>query len=150
VLAPLVLCLDLIWRLLLLRLKILSIKLLILLATVFLSPPCDACGSLKGKVFHATKENTELKQDVVYFTACLEKTVLSEKMIEEDMSGVEESATKSHIIWGLGLRDVRKRMRRVLLGLFLAPATIKKRKHSNQPKPTTHPIQSHHPTQREK
>jgi hypothetical protein len=40
----------------------------------------------------------------------------------------------------LGLRDVRKRMRRVLLSLFLALATIKKRKHSNQPKSTIHPI----------
>jgi hypothetical protein len=38
----------------------------------------------------------------------------------------------------------------VLLSLFLAPATIKKRKHSNQPKSITHPIQSHHSTQREK
>jgi hypothetical protein len=26
-----------------------------------LSPPCDACGSLKGKLFHASKENTELQ-----------------------------------------------------------------------------------------
>jgi hypothetical protein len=26
-----------------------------------LSPPCDTCGSLKGKLFHATKENTKLK-----------------------------------------------------------------------------------------
>jgi hypothetical protein len=26
-----------------------------------LSPPCDACGSLKGKLFHAIKENTELQ-----------------------------------------------------------------------------------------
>jgi hypothetical protein len=25
-----------------------------------LSPPCDACGSLKGKLFHAITENTEL------------------------------------------------------------------------------------------
>jgi hypothetical protein len=25
-----------------------------------LSPPCELCGSLKGKLFHATKENTEL------------------------------------------------------------------------------------------
>jgi hypothetical protein len=41
-------------------------------------------------------------------------------------------------------------MRRVLLSLFLASATIKKRKHSNQPKPITHPIQSHPSTQREK
>jgi hypothetical protein len=26
-----------------------------------LSSPCDACGSLKGKLFHAIKENTELQ-----------------------------------------------------------------------------------------
>jgi hypothetical protein len=26
-----------------------------------LSTPCKMCGSLKGKLFHATKENTELK-----------------------------------------------------------------------------------------
>jgi hypothetical protein len=46
-----------------------------------LSPPCDTCGSLKGKLFHATKENTELKQEAAYLTARLEKTILSEKMI---------------------------------------------------------------------
>jgi hypothetical protein len=38
-----------------------------------LSPPCDACGSLKGKLFHATKENTELQQEVAYLTARLQK-----------------------------------------------------------------------------
>jgi hypothetical protein len=27
-----------------------------------LSPPCELCDSLKGKLLHATKENTELKQ----------------------------------------------------------------------------------------
>jgi hypothetical protein len=26
-----------------------------------LSPPCEPCVSLKGKLFHATKENTELQ-----------------------------------------------------------------------------------------
>jgi hypothetical protein len=36
-----------------------------------LSPPCELCGSLKGKRFHATKENTELQQEVAYFTARL-------------------------------------------------------------------------------
>jgi hypothetical protein len=50
----------------------------------------------------------------------------------------------------VGLRDVGRKMRRVLINLFLALATIKKRKHSNQPKSITHPIQSHHSTQREK
>jgi hypothetical protein len=60
-----------------------------------LSPPCEACLSLKGKLFHTTKENIELQQEVAYLTARLEKTVLSEKMIEEDLSRIEESATKS-------------------------------------------------------
>jgi hypothetical protein len=31
---------------------------------IVLSPPCEMCGSLKGKLFHATKENFELKQDI--------------------------------------------------------------------------------------
>jgi hypothetical protein len=67
-----------------------------------LSPPCEACVSLKGKLFHATKENTELQQEVAYLTARLEKTVLSKKMIEEDLSRVEESATKSTYRLGVG------------------------------------------------
>jgi hypothetical protein len=53
------------------------------------------CGSLKDKVLHVTKENTELKQEVAYLTAHLEKSKLSEKMIEDDLSQDEESATKS-------------------------------------------------------
>jgi hypothetical protein len=60
-----------------------------------LSPPCVVCGSLKGKLLHATKENTELKQKVAYLTSRLERTVVSEKMIEDDLSHIEESATKS-------------------------------------------------------
>jgi hypothetical protein len=47
------------------------------------------------------------------------------------------------------LRNVRIRVRRVLLSLFLDPTTTKGRKHSNQPKPTTHPIQSYPLTPRE-
>jgi hypothetical protein len=70
-----------------------------------LTPLCIVCGSLKDKLFHATKDNIELKQEIAYLTArleniaylvaCLEKTILSEKMIEEDLSRAEESATKS-------------------------------------------------------
>jgi hypothetical protein len=70
-----------------------------------LSPPCKACASLKGKLFHDTKENTELQQDVAYLTARLEKTVLSEKMIEDDLSRVKESASKS--TYKLGIRFER-------------------------------------------
>jgi hypothetical protein len=67
-----------------------------------LSPPCEACVSLKGKLFHATKENTQLQQEVTYLTARLEKIILSEKMIEEDLRWVEESATKSTHRLGVG------------------------------------------------
>jgi hypothetical protein len=67
-----------------------------------LSPPCEACVSLKGKLFHATKENTKLQQEVTYLTARLEKIILSEIMIEEDYSQVEESATKFTYRLGAG------------------------------------------------
>jgi hypothetical protein len=67
-----------------------------------LSPPCKLCSSLKGKLFHATKENTELQLEVAYLTAHLEKTILSEKMVEGDFSRVEESATKSTYKLGVG------------------------------------------------
>jgi hypothetical protein len=45
--------------------------------------------------FHTIKENTELQQEVAYLAARLEKTVLSEKIIEEDVNRVEECVTKS-------------------------------------------------------
>jgi hypothetical protein len=60
-----------------------------------LSPSCKMCGSLKGKLFHATKENTMLKQEVAYLTSHLERAVVSEKMIEDDLNRVEESVAKS-------------------------------------------------------
>jgi hypothetical protein len=62
---------------------------------IVLSPPCEVCVSLKGKLLHVIKENTELQQEVTYLTAYLEKIALSEKMIENDLSCVEESAIKS-------------------------------------------------------
>jgi hypothetical protein len=64
-------------------------------------------------------------------------------MIEDDLSRVEESATKSTYKLGVGFERCEKKVRRVLLSLFLTPTTIKRRKHSNQSKPTIHPIQSH-------
>jgi hypothetical protein len=59
----------------------------------------------------------------------LEKTILSEKMIEDDLSMVKESASKSTYKLVLGFRDVRIRVRRVLLSSFLAPTTTKSWKH---------------------
>jgi hypothetical protein len=44
----------------------------------------------QGKLFHATKENTELKQEVAYLTSQLERIMVSENCLSQ----VEESATK--------------------------------------------------------
>jgi hypothetical protein len=74
-----------------------------------LSPPCKACVSLKGKLLCATKERTELQQEVAYLTVCLDKTALSEKMIEEYLSRVEESATKSTYRLGVGFERCGKK-----------------------------------------
>jgi hypothetical protein len=63
------------------------------------------CGSLKGKLFYATKENTELQQEVTYLIARLEETKLSEKMVEDDLSRVEESATMSTYKLGVGFES---------------------------------------------
>jgi hypothetical protein len=51
-----------------------------------LSPLCETYVSLKGKLFHATKGNTELEQEVAYLTSLLERTVVSEKMIRDNLS----------------------------------------------------------------
>jgi hypothetical protein len=66
------------------------------------SSPCELCVSLKGKLLHATNENTMLVQDVAYLTSRLERTKLSEKMIEEDLSRVDECVTHSIHKLGLG------------------------------------------------
>jgi hypothetical protein len=67
-----------------------------------LSHQCELCSSLKGKLLHATKENSELKQEVAYLTSHLERIVVSEKMIEDDLSWDEESVTKSTYKLGVG------------------------------------------------
>jgi hypothetical protein len=74
-----------------------------------LSPPCEDYVSLKGKLFYASKENTELQQEVAYLTVRLEKTALSKKMIEEDLSRVEESATKSTYRLDVGFERCEKK-----------------------------------------
>jgi hypothetical protein len=64
--------------------------------------PCEVCVSLKGKLVHATNENTMLVQDVAYLTSQFERTKLSEKMIEQDLSRVDECVTCSIHKLGLG------------------------------------------------
>jgi hypothetical protein len=68
------------------------------------SSPCELCVSLKGKLLHATNENIMLVQDVAYLTSRLERTKLSEKMIEEDLSRVDECVTHSIHKLGLGYK----------------------------------------------
>jgi hypothetical protein len=46
-----------------------------------LSPPCETCDPLKGKLFHATKKKTKLKQEVAYLTSRNERTTMSEKLL---------------------------------------------------------------------
>jgi hypothetical protein len=80
-------------------------------------------------------------------TARLEKTIFSEKMIEADLSQVEESATKSSYKLGVGFERCEKK------GEKSAPKFVPSsnyHKEEEAPKPTTHPIQRHPLTQREK
>jgi hypothetical protein len=74
-----------------------------------LSPPCEARVSLKDKLFHAIKENTELQHEVAYLTVHLEKTILNEKIIEEDLISVEECGTKSTYKLGIGFKRCEKK-----------------------------------------
>jgi hypothetical protein len=85
-----------------LKVKELETKLLEKPRVSLTSPPCEVCGTLKGKLFYATKENNELKQEVAYLTSRLERTTVSEKMIEDDLNCVEESVTKSTNKLGVG------------------------------------------------
>jgi hypothetical protein len=83
-------------------------------------------------------------------SAHLEKTILSEKMIEEDLAGLKRVQPNPHTDWVLILRGVSIRVRRVLPSLFSTPPTTKWKQQSNPPKLNTHPTQSHPSTQREK
>jgi hypothetical protein len=111
---------------------------------IVLSPLCEACVSLRGKLFHATKENTQLQQEVTYLTARLEKTILSEKMIEEDLSRVEESATKSTYRFGVGFERCEDKSEKSAPKFFPSStyhkveATIKPTKahYTSNPKPS--------------
>jgi hypothetical protein len=104
------------------------------------SPHCGVCDTLKGKLLHTTKQNSELKQEVAYLSSRLERTIVSEKMIEEDLSRVEESATISTYKLGVGLRDVRIKVKRVLPCLF--KIQLSQRRRITQTNQNPLPIQS--------
>jgi hypothetical protein len=63
---------------------------------------CEGCVSLKDKLVHAINENTMLVQDVAYLTSRLERIKLSEKMIEDNLSLVDECVTRSIHKLGFG------------------------------------------------
>jgi hypothetical protein len=50
-----------------------------------------------------------LQQEVAYLTTHLEKTILNEEMIEEDLSWVEKSATKSTYRLEIGFERCEKK-----------------------------------------
>jgi hypothetical protein len=104
-----------------------------------LSPHCEACVSLKGKLLHATKENTELQQEVAYLTVHLKKTALSEKIIEEDLSQVEESVTKSTYRLGVGFERCEKK------GEESAPKFVPSSSYHKEEK-ALKPIKTHYPS----
>jgi hypothetical protein len=85
-----------------LNVKKLETKLLEKSHILITSSPCEGCVSLKGTLVHAINENIMLMQDVAYLTSRLERTKLSEKMIEEDLSQVDECVTRSIHKLGLG------------------------------------------------
>jgi hypothetical protein len=97
---------------------------------IVFSSPCEVCGTLKGKLLHATKENSELKQEVAYLSSCLKRTIVSEKMIEEDLSRVEESTTKFTYKLGVGFKRCEDK------GEKSAPKFVPS---SNYPKPSFNP-----------
>jgi hypothetical protein len=102
-----------------------------------LSPPCEAYVSLKGMLFY-TKENTELQQEVAYLTACLEKIILSEKMIKKDLSRVEECATNS--TYKLGIRFERcEKMDEKSAPMFVPSSSYHKEEEALKPIKTYYP-----------
>jgi hypothetical protein len=93
-----------------------------------LSPSCEMCGSLK----------------VAYLTSRLERMVVSEKMIEDDLSQVEESATKSTYELGVGFERCEDKGKKSAPRFILSSnyhkdeATIKSTKthYASNPKPS--------------
>jgi hypothetical protein len=85
-----------------LNVKKLKTKLLEKTHVLVTSSPCELCVSLKDMLVHATNENTMLVKDVAYLTLRLERTKVSEKMIEGNLSWVDECVTRSIHKLGLG------------------------------------------------
>jgi hypothetical protein len=101
------------------------------------SSPCELCVSPKGTLVHATNKNTMLVQDIAYLTSQLERTKLSEKMIEEDLSRVDECVTRS--IHKLGLGYERCEPKGEISTKFVPSSTYKDEKETLKAKPIPYP-----------
>jgi hypothetical protein len=104
------------------------------------SSPCELCVSLKGKLVHATNENTMLVQDIAYPTSWLERTKLSEKIIEEDLSRVDECVT--HSIHKLGLSYEKCEPKGEISTKFVPNSTYKDEEETLKAKPISYPPNS--------
>jgi hypothetical protein len=69
-------------------------------------------------------------------------------MIEDDMSRVEESATKSTYKLSVGFERWEDKREKSAPKFVHSSNYHKRKKHSNKPKPTTHPIPCHPSTPR--
>jgi hypothetical protein len=96
--------------------------------------------SLTGKLVHATNKNTMLIQDVAYLTSRLEITKLSEKMIEEDLSRVDECVTRS--IHKLGLDYERCEDKGEISIKFVPSSTYKDKEETLKDKQIPYPPNS--------
>jgi hypothetical protein len=101
------------------------------------SSPCEFCVSLKGKLVHATNENTRLMKDVAYLTSCLERTKVSEKLIEEDLSRVDECVT--HSIHKLSLGYERCEDKGEISTTFMPSSTYKYEEETLKAKQISYP-----------
>jgi hypothetical protein len=87
---------------------------------------------------HATKENSELKQEVVYLSSHLERTIVSEKIIEEDLSRVEESAAKSTYKLGVGFERCEDKAEKSA-PKFIRTSNYHKEEEAHKPTKTHYP-----------
>jgi hypothetical protein len=87
---------------------------------------------------HATTKNSELKQEVVYLSSRLERTIVSKKMIEEDLSQVEESATKSTYKLGVGFERCEDKDEKSA-PMFVPSSNYHKEEESLKPTKTHYP-----------
>jgi hypothetical protein len=71
-------------------------------------------------------------------------------MIKDDLSRVKESADKSSYKFGVGFKRCENKGEKSAPKFISSSNYHKRRKHSNQPKLTTHPIQSYPLTPRKK